>query len=169
MAVSKDGGTTFQNFKVSESPFIPSAGTFFGDYTNVTAHNNVVRPIWTRLSNGDLSVWTALVKPEALLVNTTQPDGAAAAFSIEALYPNPSLDLTAFSFKLRHRSLVNLYLVDLQGKVRTQLIDNEWRDMGKYVESIDQDQLGLSAGAYFVVLSVDGVIARRKVMFLGNE
>jgi BNR/Asp-box repeat len=169
MAVSKDGGTTFQNFKVSESPFIPSAGTFFGDYTNITAHNNVVRPIWTRLSNGDLSVWTALVKPEALLVNTTQPDGAAAAFSIEELYPNPSLDLTAFSFKLRHRALVNLFLVDLQGKVRSKLIDNEWRDTGKYVESIDQDQLGLSAGAYFVVLSVDGIIARRKVMFLGNE
>lgn len=49
MALSKDGGASFKNFKISESPFIPTDNVFFGDYTNVTAHNNVVRPIWARL------------------------------------------------------------------------------------------------------------------------
>lgn len=63
MAVSKDGGATFQNFKVSESPFVPNESIFFGDYTNVTAYNDVVRPIWTRLEGTDLSVWTSLWLP----------------------------------------------------------------------------------------------------------
>jgi hypothetical protein len=45
LAVSKDGGETFENFKVSESPFIPNAGVFFGDYTGISAHNNMVRPV----------------------------------------------------------------------------------------------------------------------------
>ena len=61
MAVSKDGGENFINFKVSETPFNPNSGVFFGDYTNIAAYNNVVRPIWTRLDNAALSVMTALV------------------------------------------------------------------------------------------------------------
>ncbi len=63
MAVSRDGGESFFNFKVSEQPFLPTAGVFFGDYNNVTAYNNVIRPIWTRLHQGQLSVWTAIVDP----------------------------------------------------------------------------------------------------------
>lgn len=62
LAVSKDGGITFQNHKISESPFSPISYVFFGDYINISAHNGVVRPIWTRYENGKLSVWTAIVK-----------------------------------------------------------------------------------------------------------
>jgi hypothetical protein len=58
LAYSKDGGTTFKNEIVSESSFTPSLGIFFGDYNNIVAHNNVVRPIWTRLQSGALSIWT---------------------------------------------------------------------------------------------------------------
>jgi hypothetical protein len=62
LAVSKDGGVTFQNHRISESPFSPISYVFFGDYINISAHNGVVRPIWTRYENGKLSVWTAIVK-----------------------------------------------------------------------------------------------------------
>ncbi len=66
MAMSKDGGENFLNFKISESPFLPDGYTFFGDYNNITAYNNVVRPIWTRLQNGQLSIWTALINLDYL-------------------------------------------------------------------------------------------------------
>ncbi len=62
MAVSKDGGATFSNEKISESPFDPSKWVFFGDYNHISAHNGVVRPIWTRLDKGVLSVWTAIIR-----------------------------------------------------------------------------------------------------------
>ncbi|MEO0404725.1 MAG: sialidase family protein [Bacteroidota bacterium] len=61
LAVSNDGGQTFENIRVSEAPFTPSDKVFFGDYNNVSAVNGVVRPIWTRNDNGVLSVWTALI------------------------------------------------------------------------------------------------------------
>ncbi len=61
LAISKDGGTTFSNHLISESPFTPSKSVFFGDYNNIAAFNGVVRPIWTRYENGKLSIWTALV------------------------------------------------------------------------------------------------------------
>lgn len=62
MAISKNGGTTFENYTISESPFVPSDKIFFGDYNNISAYDGMVRPIWTRYENGMLSIWTALIK-----------------------------------------------------------------------------------------------------------
>ena len=53
-------------FRVSESPFIPTNKVFFGDYNNISVHQGVVRPIWTRLENGKLSVWTDITPSEKL-------------------------------------------------------------------------------------------------------
>lgn len=61
LAVSKDGGRTFENERISESPFMPLSSTFMGDYTNIIANNGMVRPIWTRLDSNSLSVWTAII------------------------------------------------------------------------------------------------------------
>jgi hypothetical protein len=61
VAVSQNGGKTFKNRKISESPFDPTNLVFFGDYNNISAHDGVVRPIWTRLEKGNLSVWTAIM------------------------------------------------------------------------------------------------------------
>ena len=58
VAKSTDGGDTFENFKVSDSPFTPSSSVFFGDYTNIAAWNAKIYPIWMRLQSGQLSVWT---------------------------------------------------------------------------------------------------------------
>jgi hypothetical protein len=61
LAWSKDGGKTIENLKISESPFLPTKDVFFGDYNNISAYNGRVRPIWTRMDNGRLSVYTALI------------------------------------------------------------------------------------------------------------
>lgn len=61
MAVSRNGGETFENIHISETPFRPERGVFFGDYNTISAVNGVIRPIWTRMDNGKLSIWTALV------------------------------------------------------------------------------------------------------------
>ncbi len=61
VARSTDGGDSFENFKVSESSFTPTSGIFFGDYTNIAAYNRMVYPMWMRLNNSTLSVWTAII------------------------------------------------------------------------------------------------------------
>jgi hypothetical protein len=63
LATSRDGGETFVNTRISQTPFTTNAGTFFGDYSNISAHRGVVRPIWTRLDTNALSIWTALLDP----------------------------------------------------------------------------------------------------------
>lgn len=62
LAYSKDGGATFTNVKISNSPFVPDERVFFGDYNNISAYDGVVRPIWTRADGTALSIWTALIE-----------------------------------------------------------------------------------------------------------
>jgi len=61
LATSTDGGETWVNERISESAFTPLEGVFFGDYNDIAAHQGMIRPIWTRLSDGKLSVHTALI------------------------------------------------------------------------------------------------------------
>ncbi len=61
LATSKDGGETFLNERISDSPFIPLESTFMGDYINIAATNGIIRPVWTRVDSTNLSVWTAII------------------------------------------------------------------------------------------------------------
>jgi hypothetical protein len=66
LAYSVDGGLKFKNVKISETPFTPSDGNFFGDYLNIDAYKGIIAPVWTRMDNGKTSVWTAVIKHEDL-------------------------------------------------------------------------------------------------------
>lgn len=56
LAVSKNGGDTFNNYKISESSFLPNDKIFFGDYINIAVRNGMIRPIWTCLDNTAISL-----------------------------------------------------------------------------------------------------------------
>jgi hypothetical protein len=66
LAYSDDGGETFNNVIVNEKSFSPSKYVFFGDYINIVAHNNIVRPIWMSMNNGTTAVWTAIIDGKKL-------------------------------------------------------------------------------------------------------
>ncbi|MEM8896485.1 MAG: sialidase family protein [Bacteroidota bacterium] len=66
LAFSKNGGETFTNVKISETPFTPKDKVFFGDYTHIAAHNGIVCPIWTRMDKGKTSVMTAVIQQKDL-------------------------------------------------------------------------------------------------------
>ncbi|MGF1636023.1 MAG: glycosyl hydrolase [Cyclobacteriaceae bacterium] len=61
LAVSTDGGQTFSNEMISASPFETDPDIFFGDRIKVAAHGGKVRPVWTRVDDRILSIWTALI------------------------------------------------------------------------------------------------------------
>jgi Secretion system C-terminal sorting domain len=157
MALSKDGGQTFINKRISESPFLPNDGVFFGDYNNITAHDGIIRPIWTRLDEGQLSIWTALINEEDFTTSLNPENNTSESLSFET-YPNPSDEMVYVSYKLHERSVVNLQVLDVKGKVVHRIIKNEWRGYGKYVEHIDPRKLGIPPGIYFMQLEVDGTV-----------
>ncbi len=161
LAVSKDGGESFQNFKVSETPFIPNSNVFFGDYTCIAAHNGVVRPIWTRLDNDNLSVYTALV--DTLYSSTGELQ--AIPLAMDQNYPNPFTESTVFSFKLRTPSVISLKVEDMYGHIVATLIDNQRLEQGKYIRNFNPSNYNLPSGVYYFSLKGNGINRQRKIVY----
>jgi hypothetical protein len=166
MAVSTDGGETIINFKASDEPFLPSPNVFFGDYNCVSAHDNVVRPIWTRLHSGQLSVWTAIVDPEAVISTDVDEKEVIPYAEMGPNYPNPFNESTVISFKLKQPGNITLRVFDLFGNEVAVLIDNEYRPFGKYIEHFDAGRYDLASGVYYFSLSGEGLIIQRKMMII---
>ncbi len=164
MAMSQDGGETFTNFKISESPFLPTSNVFFGDYNNITAHNNIVRPIWTRLHYGGgesgLSIWTAIIDTDIIGLDVNE------VFSVteEVIYPNPATHLSFYSFKLRQKATVSLKLYDSYGRIIKNIIANKNLGAGKYIEQIDLQNENLLPGVYLYVLTYNNTSKVKKLI-----
>ncbi len=150
MAVSKDGGSTFANYQISESPFLPSHTIFFGDYNNISVQNGIIRPIWTRLHNGQLSIWTALINPDTHLGISKDRNGQEDIIS--STYPNPTNGENYFSFKIHQATKINLEVIDNQGRIICKLIDGEIFQAGMFVKAFNSADYNLSSGTYYFVL-----------------
>jgi len=167
MAKSTDGGSTFTNFVVSSSPFIPNSSTFFGDYTNVTAANGVVRPIWARLQGGVLSVWTAIVNfPLAIKSPSNQiPE----SFDLSQNFPNPFNPGTKIRFDVPSGNMstipVRLTLYDILGRELAVLV-NESLAPGSY--EYEWNASIYSSGIYFYNLSAGNMFSETKKMILSK-
>ena len=153
LALSLDGGATFINKRISQSAFLPNPGVFFGDYNNIVAHNGIVRPIWTRLDNGQLSVWTDITDIMDFLVNADEQ--VIGTFQVQH-FPNPSSDVVYFSFNLHETSAVDLQLFDTNGRAVATILHQENRGYGKHVVPVDLQALKLPAGTYYGQLLVNG-------------
>ncbi len=164
IARSTDGGETFQNIKISESPFLPYSSVFFGDYTNITAYDGKVRPIWTRLQDGYLSVLTAIVD---FTVGVDEPLAQKAVpVSLEQNYPNPFKETTTIAFKLSTPSEISLSVYDIWGRKTAVIIDREHRKAGKYIEHFNASQYHLPGGVYYFVLNAGTVTKTQKIMLV---
>lgn len=117
MAVSMDGANTFSNYKINATTFVPTGQVFFGDYISVSAHNNMVRPMWMQMSNGSLSVYTAIVNPLTVGIYESRPENLG---SITPL-PNPFKTETQVDFTLNKSLYLNIELVNNEGKILSSI------------------------------------------------
>jgi len=159
LAVSEDGGETFINRKISSTPFTPTEDVFFGDYTNIIAYNNMIRPVWTRLNGGTISIQTAIIEAPLLVENIDH-----ILLETES-YPNPFKDEIHFSFKLREKSEVSLSFCDVFGREIKILRQNESLKPGKHVETLNAEHLNLISGMYFFKLTSDNKVTIREVVY----
>ncbi len=162
VAMSEDGGDTFTNFKISESPFVPNENVFFGDYTNISAYNDLVRPMWTRLDGSSLSVWTAIVNPDSVEVSLENN----ITWAENETYPNPTQGISYFSYKLKEKATVRLSLYDIYGHLVKQFVNNQEQAAGKYIEQVDMKNEGIAPGIYFYSFACDNKQITRKVIFV---
>ena len=162
VARSTDGGETFENIQISESPFYPSTNAFFGDYTNITSYNDQVRPIWTRLQNGNLSMWTAIMDVTVGMEEVVE----SIPFTLQQNYPNPFRETTYLSYKVMKQSEITLIVFDMFGRQVAVLKQQVAASPGKFVEMFDPRQYGLSPGVYYFMLSSNGSVEKRQMIFV---
>ncbi|MFQ6611079.1 MAG: FlgD immunoglobulin-like domain containing protein [Fidelibacterota bacterium] len=153
MAKSTDGGDTFENFMVSDSSFTPQASVFFGDYINIAALNGKVYPIWMRLDQMELSVWTALID-DSTTVNIADEGKIADRYVLMKNYPNPFNPSTTIRFTLPEISAVSLVVYDLMGREIVDLAQGEYQAGSQQIRWDGRDQNGVpvASGVYFATL-----------------
>jgi hypothetical protein len=166
MAVSRDGGISFNNFKVSQTGFSPIASAFFGDYTNISAYNNVVRPIWTSMNtSGASSIYTAIIDTSAAFLGLDKNwDERTALVELEQNVPNPFDDHTIIGFKLLRAGAVTLSIYNAEGELIFKPINNEVKSIGRNVIALDKTKIDLQKGFYFYILELDGIVIKRKMI-----
>ncbi|BDS09663.1 sialidase family protein [Aureispira anguillae] len=151
MARSIDGGQTFVNFKINDKPFYPNKGIFFGDYNNIAVQGDVIRPIWTRLDDMQLSIKTAIVDITAIpdknsqVANVTTPElEDTTKTAVSPLDPN-----TLFiSFKIPKKSKLTLHLYNEKGRRLKPIFRCKSFEFGKHIEKLNIPDLKLKKGNY---------------------
>ncbi len=166
MAVSKDGGESFTNFKISEEAFLPKSDVFFGDYTNISAHDGVIRPIWSTVNTVgnqvEIKVFTAIVDPESIGIDQKEQE----VISLSSASPNPFGTFTTIKFKIKENEHLNIDVYDLSGKKVATLIDNKKFQAGKHFVDFHPDNYNLNYGAYFVKINGKNTHTEHKVIYV---
>ncbi|MFC1502063.1 T9SS type A sorting domain-containing protein [bacterium] len=165
LAVSRDGGNVFENYEISDEPFIPKSTVFMGDYTNVSAHNDVIRPVWARMDNfKDVSIWTAIIDPDQLTdVEDQKQSQIPEELTIRSVYPNPFNASTWIHYSLPGSGQTRLAVYDLLGKERCVLVQG-YQSQGDHAFRWNGE--GLPSGVYFVRLEFGQGVRTDKVILL---
>ncbi|MEO5674253.1 MAG: hypothetical protein ABIQ74_06375 [Chitinophagales bacterium] len=166
LAYSADGGETFTNVKISESPFIPNAITFLGDYNNISAYGGKIAPIWTREDNLQTSVWTAQIEVTTLTeaMQTLLPSH----FLLFQNTPNPFSETTSIGMAIPVSDFYTLTLFDMTGKKITDLILDEFLEQGHHKIVLAAKQLGLRNSAYYYSLRRGNETVTKKLIFISQ-
>ncbi|MEJ2196544.1 MAG: T9SS type A sorting domain-containing protein, partial [Ignavibacteriaceae bacterium] len=128
----------------------------------VSAHKNIVRPVWTRIDNDYPSLWTAIV--DSVTEVEENPDKATPSkFELSQNYPNPFNPGTKIKYSIPTEGYVSLKVYDVLGDEIASLV-NEEKPAGDY--DVEFNAIELPSGIYFYQLRVKGFIATRKMLLL---
>jgi hypothetical protein len=145
VAKSTDGGDTFQNSLISETPFEATLEKFLGDYINIVAYNNKIYPVWTRSDLFGRSIMMAVIDNTSDVEEIDQPSD----YRLNQNYPNPFNPITKIRYTIPQRSFVSLIVYDVLGNEVTILVEEE-KSAGEYEGEFDGSEL--TSGIYFYQL-----------------
>lgn len=153
LAKSMDGGESWNDFKISQVPFVPRRSIFFGDYIHIAATNGMIRPIWMRMDTTKESVWAALIDEPTSVENGFV--SFARNFYLAQNYPNPFNGSTKIEFEVEETGPVSLRVFDVLGREVATLVRGELLS-GTHAAIFYSDNL--PSGVFFYEL---GTVAKR--------
>ncbi len=164
IARSDNGGEAFTNYRVTESPFFPDMNLFFGDYTNIAAYDGKIYPIWMRMDNFKLSIWTALIDDADLVTNVGEPlPDLPNQFKLYQNYPNPFNPTTTITYELPEPSSVTINIYDMLGN-EVESIKQGYKQAGNHEVLFNGENL--SSGVYIYKLITEKRSVSKKMLYL---
>ena len=148
VAVSRDGGTRFENMQISDTPFIPYSTAFFGHYLGISAHNNQVFAVWSRQDNGVNSIWGAIVDTGSSGMESTTKGPLIQGQNS----PNPFDEHTCFPVQLSEPGPVTLRVHDQYGHTLAIILEQEQMTAGKHTIHFFPNDYYLAPGVYYYTL-----------------
>jgi hypothetical protein len=167
LAKSGDGGRTFTNVRVSETPFTPNASVFLGDYIGVSAYDGNVYPIWTRMDGSNTSVWSALVRDSSVISSAPAAGHRDYGFGfVEEGRRSAGGGYERIYFSLPQRMPVKVTVHNYLGESVRELAaaDYDAGVHGLFWDRLDGAGRPLASGIYIVSMVTPERIFSRKVM-----
>jgi hypothetical protein len=154
IARSTDGGETFQNSKVNTTTINLYTNYFIGDYTNISAVNGHIRPIWTGTNN---TIYTAIVDTFYTIGINKIGEKIPTSCDLMQNYPNPFNPNTDIRFQIKDSKFVTLKVYDVLGKEIETLVDEKLQ-AGVYEVPFYSNEI--ASGIYFYKLTVVDPLGR---------
>lgn len=159
LARSDDGGDTFKNYRISESPFFPTSTIFFGDYTNIASYNGKVHPIWMRLDGSTMSIWTTTIHDSLLSEPKNDINQLITSFNLFQNFPNPFNPATTINYNVPFESFIRLKVYNVLGNEIATLVNSN-KQQGAY--KVEFDGSNLSSGMYLYRLEATSIWDNKK-------
>jgi len=170
LARSTDGGSSFNEYEISDHNFKPSAigglgQGYMGDNIDITSVGNKLYPVWMDNSTGTYQIWSVPIEILSVGVDDENNFTVPSEFELKQNYPNPFNPSTSIEFNLPIGSNVSLKIFDATGKEVVTLI-NEFKGTGNHRINFEANKYNLSSGVYFYTLSADGLTQTKPMMLL---
>jgi hypothetical protein len=167
---SLDGGTAWQDFRISDHNFKPQPIGGFGqgyqgDNIDLTSSRDTLFPVWMDNSTGIYQIWIA---PTALskLVDVEESGSTfPSAIRLRQNFPNPFNPSCEIEYELPASGFVTLIVYDVYGREIKTLVKAE-QPTGIHRVAFDTRSLSLASGLYLYRLSINGVTDTRKMVLL---
>ncbi len=166
LAISTDGGATFNNTIVSDTPFTPWNSVFFGDYIGIDSWDGTTYAIWMSMDEGELGVWMAKTASPSGVYSGS--DTVTETALVMRATSTTTTRRTKISFTTYHDSEVRLSVYDVRGRLIQSLV-SETRPAGQYTEMWDgttRSGSKVASGMYIVHLQAGADVVTRKVVMV---
>jgi len=160
LARSTDGGETFNNFCISDSPFETTVQQFLGDYINIIAYDGKAYAAWTQSDQFGRNIILTKIDESGLNV---KHEKIITTFILYQNYPNPFNPVTKISYQIPKWCFVSLKVFDILGNEIATLV-NEEKPGGVY--NINFNAKELPGGVYFYHMRAGDFVETRKMVLL---
>ncbi len=147
-------------FSYSTTPVFPTVGYAKTNYwvdvvfnTGTTGNATLQNQIVGQVATSDSAQATAGVNPDSL--------NRASSYYLGQNYPNPFSQSTKINYGIPSRSLVEIVLFDMQGRLIKVLV-NELKETGNYVYELSA--ANLAKGIYYYRMRSGNYVATKKLM-----